>query len=194
MNAQRHWLWGTVLRSPPIKSSPSVHKASGIQFNSSSTPIVWVKQVLYSSDKADLHGFITRAVVSFGFITVVIKVDRSNPDPKIWGLLKNTLKNLAFYSYFLQEKDELVIARDVFPTAENNAVAVSLVSGCGKLYAMTKKKVAAFIHRLTWWWLDGPPAKTKEKKAVSSGQNCQPWCVRKVFSSYGKHILLSWRL
>jgi hypothetical protein len=59
------------------------------------------------------------------------------------------LKNLAFYSYFLQEKDELVIARDVFPTAENNAVAVSLVSGCGKLYAMTKKKVAAFIHRLT---------------------------------------------
>jgi hypothetical protein len=67
MNAQRHWLWGTVLRSPPIKSSPSVHKASGIQFNSSSTPIVWVKQVLYSSDKADLHGFITRVVVSFVF-------------------------------------------------------------------------------------------------------------------------------
>ena len=49
-----------------------------------------------------------------------------------WGPLKNTLKNLAFYSYFLQETDELVIARDVFPTAENNAVAASLVSGCGK--------------------------------------------------------------
>jgi hypothetical protein len=59
------------------------------------------------------------------------------------------LKNLAFYSYFLQETEELVIARDVFPSAENNAVAVSLVSGCGKLHAMTKKKVAAFIHRLT---------------------------------------------
>lgn len=56
--------------------------------------------------------------------------------------LKNTLKNLAFYTYFLQETDELVIVRDVFPTAENNAVAVSLVSDCGKLHAMTKKKVA----------------------------------------------------
>jgi hypothetical protein len=37
----------------------------------------------------------------------------------------------------------------VFPTAKNNAMAVNLVGGCGKLHAMAKKKVTAFIHRLT---------------------------------------------
>jgi len=56
------------------------------------------------------------------------------------------LKNLAFYSSFLQETDELVIARDVFPTAKNNAVAVSLVSGCGKLITRYDQEEGYCIH------------------------------------------------